>query len=84
VGHIRDNAELGVRALLKKTAKELGCVLEAKDWMDDGSPIQLKVTITPEDGSAVFDFAGTGPEIRGCWNAPTSVCHAAIIYCLRA
>lgn len=46
--------------------------------------IQLKVTIDPEAGSAVFDFAGTGPEIRGCWNAPVSVVHAALIYCLRA
>lgn len=27
---------------------------------------------------------GTGPEVRGCWNAPEAVVHAAIIYCLRA
>jgi 5-oxoprolinase (ATP-hydrolysing) len=33
--------------------------------MDNGSPIQLKVTIDGEKGEAVFDFEGTGPEVYG-------------------
>jgi 5-oxoprolinase (ATP-hydrolysing) len=48
--------------------------------MDDGTPISLRIDIDPETGSAVFDFKGTGPEVRGNWNAPISVVHSAIIY----
>lgn len=40
--------------------------------------------IDEEKGSAVFDFAGTGPEVRGNLNAPISVVHSAVIYCMRA
>ena len=35
-------------------------------------------------GSAVLDFAGTGAEVRGNLNAPISVVHSAVIYCMRA
>jgi 5-oxoprolinase (ATP-hydrolysing) len=33
--------------------------------MDDGTPIELRVTIDEEKGTAVFDFEGTGPEVLG-------------------
>ena len=33
--------------------------------MDDGTPIKLKLTIDREEGSAEFDFEGTGPEVFG-------------------
>lgn len=46
--------------------------------------IQLRVEIDQETGSAVFDFAGTGCEVRGNLNAPMSVVHSAVIYCMRA
>lgn len=46
--------------------------------------IQLKVTINEAEGSAVCDFAGTGCEVRGNLNAPISVVHSAVIYCMRA
>jgi 5-oxoprolinase (ATP-hydrolysing) len=42
---------------------EVGTV-SAEDQMDDGSPICLAVTIDRGDGSATFDFTGTGPEVR--------------------
>ena len=35
------------------------------------------------NGSAVFDFAGTGPEVFGNTNAPPAVTYSAIIYSLR-
>ena len=31
--------------------------------MDDGTPIKLSVNIDINDGSALFDFTGTGPEV---------------------
>ncbi|GAA5891430.1 hypothetical protein JCM5296_006525 [Sporobolomyces johnsonii] len=83
--HIRDNAELAVRNLLKQVARERNTnELQAVDHLDDGTPIALKVTINEEEGSAVFDFEGTGPEIYGNLNAPISVTYSAIIYSLRA
>lgn len=67
--------------MLIKAAKEAGTnVLEAIDYLDDGTPICLKVTIDSEKGDAVFDFEGTGAEVRGNLNAPIAVVHSAIIY----
>merc|ERR1719445_1524080 len=58
-------------------------VLHAEDYMDDGSRISLKVCIDQVEGSAVFDFSGTGPEVWGNINAPKAVTHSALIYSLR-
>lgn len=40
--------------------------------------------IDEETRSAVFDFEGTGCEVHGNLNAPISVVHSAVIYCMRA
>ena len=59
-------AELAVRDMLKRICKMTnGKPLEAVDYMDDGTPIQLKVEINEKTGGAVFDFEGTGPEVYG-------------------
>ena len=34
-------------------------------------------------GTAVFDFSGTGPQVEENLNAPRAVSLSAIIYCLR-
>ncbi|KAF2455301.1 Hydantoinase B/oxoprolinase-domain-containing protein [Lineolata rhizophorae] len=82
--NIQDNAELSVKTLLKQVSKRFeGQDLSAVDFMDDGSPIKLKVSIDAEEGEAVFDFTGTGPEVYGNINAPEAVTYSAIIYCLR-
>ncbi|KAJ5802249.1 uncharacterized protein N7503_004699 [Penicillium pulvis] len=81
---IQDNAELSVRNLLKEISlKFAGRDLRAIDYMDDGTPIQLQVSINAEKGEAVFDFDGTGPEVYANINAPEAVTYSAIIYCLR-
>jgi 5-oxoprolinase (ATP-hydrolysing) len=81
---IQSNAESSVRSLLKEVSKRFeGKALEAVDYMDDGSPICLKITIDGEKGEAIFDFEGTGPEVYGNTNAPEAVTYSAIIYCLR-
>ncbi|KAJ7841061.1 Hydantoinase B/oxoprolinase [Mycena olivaceomarginata] len=83
--HIRANAEQSVRNLLRDVAKRAGrTTLAAIDYLDDGSPIQLQVDIDEAAGSAVLDFSGTGCEVRGNLNAPISVVHSAVIYCMRA
>jgi len=83
--HIRNNAENSVRNLLREVAKRMNTnILSAVDYLDDGSPICLRVEINEEDGSAVFDFEGTGCEVRGNLNSPASVVHSAVIYCVRS
>jgi 5-oxoprolinase (ATP-hydrolysing) len=63
---IQENAELSVRNLLKQVSKKFdGQDLRATDFMDDGSPISLKISIDANKGEAIFDFEGTGPEVYG-------------------
>ena len=63
---IQGNAEKSVRNLLRQANDKFGGKpLEAKDYMDDGSPICLKISIDRDRGEAIFDFSGTGPEVYG-------------------
>lgn len=81
--HIQRTAEAAVRSLLQETRLAHGSdALVASDSMDDGSRICLRIDVA-EDGSAVFDFEGTSSEVYANTNAPPSVTHSAIIYCLR-
>ncbi|KAK2611850.1 hypothetical protein N8I77_005171 [Diaporthe amygdali] len=81
---IQKNAEEAVRNLLKGFSERFrGHPLKAVDYMDDGTPLALKVTINGEDGSAKFDFTGTGPEAFNNLNTPSAVMYSGIIYCLR-
>ena len=81
---IQTNAEQSVRHLLKQVYQRFaGKNLHAIDYMDDGSPIELNITIDGEKGEAFFDFTGTGPEVYANINAPEAVTYSAIIYCLR-
>jgi len=87
MGHVQDAAEEAVRRRLRELSLEKGLAekdtVRAVDRLDDGSPIALALTIDRSDGTALFDFAGTGPEIWGNCNAPRAVTLSAILYCLR-
>ena len=90
---VQINAELAVRETLKAFASKIlaqrndskseTVTVDASDFMDDGSEIKLSLTLNSKDGSAIFDFAGTSPEVVGNWNAPQAVTVAAVIYALR-
>ncbi|OAA81537.1 5-oxoprolinase [Akanthomyces lecanii RCEF 1005] len=81
---IQTTAEEAVRELMRSTlAKHGPQPLVAVDYMDDGTAIKLTVTIS-NDGSATFDFTGTGSHVLGNTNAPLAITHSAIIYCLRS
>jgi len=89
MSYVRHNAEVAVRSLLRDVAAKTSldgdeCILEAEDFMDDGTCIRLKVSIDAEQGSATFDFTGTGIQVWGNINAPRAVTLSAIIYCLRS
>ncbi|KAF9874575.1 5-oxoprolinase [Colletotrichum karsti] len=81
---IQKNAEESVRALLKEFSHRFrGYPLRAVDYLDDGTALALCVTINESDGSAKFDFTGTGPEALNNLNTPSAVMYSGIIYCLR-
>lgn len=88
MNYIQQNAAECVRDMLKEIAvdvkKRTGqSVLKATEFMDDGTPITLTISIDEKNGTAVFDFTGTGFEVYGNCNAPRAICMSAIIYCLR-
>uniref|UniRef100_A0A3Q1BR13 5-oxoprolinase, ATP-hydrolysing n=1 Tax=Amphiprion ocellaris TaxID=80972 RepID=A0A3Q1BR13_AMPOC len=88
MGYIQSNAELAVRDMLRDFARrqrlQTGSLeVESEDLMDDGTAIRLRVQINEKEGSAVFDFTGTGTEVWGNCNAPRAITLSALIYCLR-
>jgi N-methylhydantoinase B/oxoprolinase/acetone carboxylase alpha subunit len=75
---IRDNAEASVRRAIGKLKD--GHFAYA---MDDGSRISVSIKVNKEDNSAIIDFAGTSAQLSNNFNAPVSVCKAAVLYVFR-
>lgn len=78
MGHVQDNAEESVRRVL--------AVLRAGSFtyvMDDGSRIQVGISVDQAAREAVIDFTGTSAQHSGNRNAPRSVCRAAVLYVFR-
>lgn len=84
--HIQDAAADAVRSMLRDIAvkRNLGAKpLTFFDEMDDGTKIHLSLYIDGAEGSAVFDFGESGPQVAGNTNAPRAITTSAIIYSLR-
>ena len=85
--HIQSCAEAAVREMLRSFSLQHGMkekdFVTSEDYLDDGTLIKLTVHIDRVEGSALFDFTGTGLEMYGNLNAPPAVTASAIIYCLR-
>lgn len=82
---IQDTAELAVRNLLKTAHERFnGHDLQAVDYLDDGTPIAVQITIDPDTGDSVFDFRNSGDEIYGNLNAPKAILYSAVLYVLRS
>ncbi len=76
--HVQDNAEESVRRVIHKlTDGEFGVDL------DDGSHIQVKVSIDRAARSARVDFTGTSAQRPSNFNAPRSVSRAVVLYVFR-
>jgi 5-oxoprolinase (ATP-hydrolysing) len=78
MGHVQDNAEEQVRRVLD--------VLKDGEFayaMDDGAVVRVKVSIDRAARAAVLDFAGTSAQRPNNFNAPASVCMAAVLYVFR-
>ena len=76
--HVQDNAEECVRRVL-------GVLTDGSyDYeMDSGARIRVKITIDRDKREAVIDFTGTSEQQNSNFNAPSSVCMAAVLYVFR-
>lgn len=75
---LKKQAERGVRAALARLADGL---YEAREELDDGAALQVRITIKGEE--VEIDFAGTAPVHPGNLNATPAIVRSAVIYVLR-
>ena len=76
--HVQDNAEESVRRVLD--------VLKDGAFtypMDNGSTIQVRISVDKTARSALIDFTGTSAQDSGNYNAPLAVAMAAVLYVFR-
>ncbi|TDV33719.1 5-oxoprolinase (ATP-hydrolysing) [Paraburkholderia caballeronis] len=78
MGHVQDNAEDAVRNAIASLSD--GAFTYE---MDDGAQIRVNVTIDRERRVARVDFTGTSEQRGTNFNAPGSVCKAAVLYVFR-
>lgn len=76
--HVQDNAEACVRRVI--SVLQEGTFTYA---MDDGSQIQVTITIDRDSRSATIDFTGTSAQRPTNFNAPAAVGKAAVLYVFR-
>ena len=77
--HVQDNAEESVRRVITRLS-DGHFILK----LDNGSQIQVKVTVNTATRSAVIDFTGTSPQQNNNFNAPRAICYAAVLYVFRS
>ncbi len=76
--HIKDYAEESVRRVID--------VLRDGQFsypLDDGSVIEVAISIDSQNRSATVDFTGTSAQVKSNFNAPAAVCKAAVLYVFR-
>ncbi len=78
MGHVQDNAEASVRALIDKLG-DGDFAIET----DQGATIKVAVKVDRASRSATIDFTGTSPMQPSNFNAPEPVARAAVLYVLR-
>jgi N-methylhydantoinase B len=63
-------------------------VYEGEDWVDDDGhedrPVPVRVAVTVRGDRATFDFAGTGPAVKGPVNATPYVTSSAVYYSVKS
>jgi 5-oxoprolinase (ATP-hydrolysing) len=76
--HVQDNAEEAVRRVID--------VLKDGEFsyeMDNGAVIRVKITTDKAHRCATIDFTGTSSQLSSNFNAPSTVCMAAVLYVFR-
>jgi 5-oxoprolinase (ATP-hydrolysing) len=78
MGHVQDNAEEALRRVIT--------LLKDGAWtyeLDNGARIQVAIRVDQVSRSAEIDFTGTSSQLPNNFNAPSSVCMAAVLYVFR-
>ena len=78
MAHVQDNAEAAVREAIARL-KEGGFRYE----MDNGAVVAVQVGVDQASRSVTVDFTGTSAQLPDNFNAPFSVCRAAVLYVFR-
>lgn len=78
MNHVQDNAEEAVRNAISTLSGG-----EFAYEMDDGAVVRVKVSIDHAKRQARVDFTGTSEQRPTNFNAPRSVCKAAVLYVFR-
>ncbi|MBW4024111.1 MAG: 5-oxoprolinase [Proteobacteria bacterium] len=76
--HLRAHAAESVRAVIDRLQDGHFAIT-----MDDGAPLAVAVRIDRAARSATIDFAGTGAQSPGNFNAPPAVTRAVVLYVFR-
>jgi len=76
--HVQDNAEESVRRVISRL-KDGAFALQ----LDNGAVIRVKITVDHGARGATIDFEGTSPQLQNNFNAPASICVAAVLYVFR-
>jgi 5-oxoprolinase (ATP-hydrolysing) len=78
MGHVQDNAEEAVRRVI--AALHDGHFV---NQLDNGARIEVAIRVDQAARSAEIDFSGTSGQLPNNFNAPSSVCMAAVLYVFR-
>jgi len=78
MGHVQDNAEEAVRRVIG--ALQPGHFV---NQLDNGARIEVAIRVDQAARSAEIDFTGTSGQLPNNFNAPSSVCMAAVLYVFR-
>jgi 5-oxoprolinase (ATP-hydrolysing) len=76
--HVQDNAEEAVRRVLDRLQDG-----EFAYPMDNGAVVRVRIAIARPSRRATIDFTGTSAAVPSNFNAPASVCKAAVLYVFR-
>ncbi len=78
MGHVQDNAAEAVRKVIG-TLKDSRFALET----DQGSRIEVAITVDRETNKALVDFTGTSGQTETTFNAPEPITRACVLYVFR-
>ncbi|HVJ59374.1 MAG TPA: hydantoinase B/oxoprolinase family protein [Burkholderiaceae bacterium] len=76
--HVQDNAEESVRRVITRLKDG-----EFSLALDNGAMIRVRILVDRAARSAIIDFAGTSAQLPNNFNAPASICVAAVLYVFR-
>ncbi len=78
MGYVQDNAEEAVRRVIVELDDG-----HCRSVMDNDAAIEVAIRVSKQHQRLVIDFTGTSAQQNNNFNAPASICKAAVLYVLR-